>query len=154
MNVDTLLELVSNPDKFKKALQDLEDRKKALDETIAIYGEASKIPALKAKAEAELADAQERAAKILADTDQAVEAAKKALKAKEAKLDQREENLTKRESVAVQAAIDAKQKEADAAAIIKEYAKKTDELTFRLDSLAVREQEVEERLVKLRSVMA
>lgn len=154
MNAEQLIELVSNPEKFKTALQELDQKKDALDKTIAIYGEASKIPALKAKAEAELQDAQEKAAKILADANQAVDAAKKALKAKEEKLDQREENLTKKESLVVQANEAAKAQSAHAAAVLKEYGKKLDELNFRLDSLTVREQEVEERLAKLRSVMA
>lgn len=154
MKVEDLLELVSNPDKFKKALQEMDAKKEALEATIAIYGEASKIPAIKAKAEAELQDAQERASKILQEADQAVERAKKALKAQSDKLDQKEENLVKRESIALQGMEVAKGKQVAAEALIKDYKKKLDELTFRLDSLAVREQEVEERLTKLRSVMA
>lgn len=154
MKVEELLELVSNPDKFKTALQEIDRKKEALDKTIAIYGEASKIPALKAKAEAELKDAQERAAIMLADANKAVEEAKAALKVKSDKLDQKEENLTKKESLALQAMEAAKAKQADLDSLLKQYKKMVDELTVRLDSIKVREQEIEERLAKLRSVMA
>lgn len=154
MKVEELLELVSNPEKYKQALADLEARKKAIDSSIAQQVDVNKIQELKAKAEKTLADAEKKAAKILEDANKAVEAAKAALKEKQDSLDAKETTVTKKNSIAEAMMASAKEIMAKAEAVNKENHKQAIQLALEQDRLASLSRELEERLAKLRSVMA
>lgn len=154
MQVTELLELVSNPEKFKNALAELDSRKKAIEEALAAQVEVNQIAELKRKAEKALAEAQGKAAKLLEETDAAITKAKEALKEQADKVD------AKTASVAIfKAQAEAKFAEAtslfdDAQKLAKEAAKRSAALFKREEELSVKEQEVEARLAKLRSIMA
>jgi chromosome segregation ATPase len=154
MKVEELLELVSNPEKYKKALADLDARKKAIDEALAAQVEVNKISELKAKAEKAVADAEKKASKILEDANKAVEAAKAALQAKQDSLDGKETVVTQKNSLAEAMMASAKELMAKAEQVRKENDKRALELAAEYDKVQAQAQELEDRLARLRSVMA
>ena len=154
MDAAALLELVTNPDKYKAMVADLQDRQKALDASIAVVGTISEINELKAKAEKALVKANKEAEKVL---NEAVEKAE-AIVADAKKVS--EEAYAQKASVQAREAV-AKADKAQAQETIKSYedkVKAVEKAQARIDALykelSDKELELNERLAKLRSVMA
>jgi chromosome segregation ATPase len=154
MKVEELLELVSNPEKYKKALAELDSRKKAIDEALGKQADLSKTQELKAKAEKELENARQKAAQIVEEAVTAAAKAKAAVSEAADKLSQREELAVKKASLAEAEIKHAKEMTVEAEKVRKEYQKKYDELVAKLDEVHNKGLELEARLSKIRSIMA
>lgn len=153
MKVEELLELVSNPEKYQKALKELDDKRKSVEDSLKVYGEASQIPVLKEKAERELAKARDEAAKILAEAADAAGKARKAVSDAADKVAKKEEQAVRKESLAEENIKHAKEMVAEAEKVRKEAQKTVDHYTALITAVQAKEAEVEARLAKLRSVM-
>ena len=153
MEISQFLDLVANPGKYQQALAELDARQAAITAAVELTGKASEIEALREQAKAD----REAAAKTLAD---ATEEAKTILVKARAAIDKHAKTVDDREARANKLDAEAKQAQAEVEAIKQQYAlvaKEQDAKEKHLVNwsarLADQQQEVNDRLEKLKAVM-
>lgn len=150
--VAEFIDLVQNPDKYAKAVQQMEERQKSIKELISVAGKAQEIPNLHALAELKVKKAEEEAKGI-------VENAKKLAETTLASARQVEKAATDKTVAAETAMTEAKSLKAKADQLMKDHQaasvvlqKQQDNLLEREEVLRKAEAEVNEKLAKLRSL--
>lgn len=150
--VAEFIDLVRNPDKYAKAVQQMEERQNSIKELISVAGKAQEIPQLHALAELKVTKAEEQAkeivenAKKLAETT--LESARQVEKAATAKTVAAETAMTEAKNLKAKA--DQLMKDHQAASVLLQ--KQQDNLASREEVLRKAEAEVNEKLTKLRSL--
>jgi chromosome segregation ATPase len=146
------ISLVKDPDKYEAALKQLQDRQKAIDEMIALVGKAQEIPNLHAAAKLKVEKAEEEAKRLVLEAQTNSGAVLEHAR----KLEASAQEVSNSVEVALTEAKAEKQK---ASATIKEYESLNKQAQNLVESLQTREreisnkeQEVNEKLAKLRNL--
>ena len=156
MNIQDIadfIDLVKNPVKYEKALQNLKEEQQRLNAVVETVGKASELEALRKKV-------LEDQAKLEQDLKSKIEANEKKtlakLKSLEATQVKAQEELDKAQKAQVEAQlkqISAEELQASFSGRDKQIRKQEEELSQRLATIQSKEAELAERLAKLRSVM-
>ena len=153
MEISQFLDLVANPGKYQQALAELDARQAAINSAIELTGKVSEIVSLREQAEVDrkaaaktLADATEEAKTILAKAREAIN--------KHAKtVDDREAKANKLDAEVKQAKAEFEEFKQQHAFVAKEQEDKEKHLVNWSARLADQQQEVNDRLEKLKAVM-
>jgi hypothetical protein len=152
-DVVTFLELIKDPTVFEQRVQRLVDEQNKLNSLIETVGKVSDINAMRELAGKRVQEADDLLEKAKADSEKIRETAANTYVKRNATLDKREAVVQEQLQKSLEALETAQQIEASFAATSKELKERERIVLEREQKAVVLEQELQERLEKLRSVM-
>jgi hypothetical protein len=152
-DVVTFLELIKDPTVFEQRVQRLVDEQNKLNSLIETVGKVSDINSMRELAGKRVQEADDLLEKAKADSEKIRETAANTYVKRNATLDKREAVVQEQLQKSLEALETAQQIEASFAATSKELKERERIVLEREQKAVVLEQELQERLEKLRSVM-
>lgn len=152
-SVEYFIELVKNPAEFEKALAQLKDAQENLDKSIATVGKVNEIDKIKEKADKALKSAEKKQEDAEAQAKATIQAAQDLHEKLMKEVSDRSITVDSIKQAADAALVKAESLERELSARERKLRQDLEAYTKASAELAVKSQEVDERLAKLRQAM-